>query len=127
MMKRRIFFILMLSTVSVFSAEATPDFQAMAEAKYKDKLSIEFKEGYPERRVTFNFDGPIDRIVVNAVDNPIRWFGFVSEGVGSSFMAVQRVVREIHLYSGQQYQNCYVVFESDPAKEIKVKELLECK
>lgn len=118
---------LILTAVSVASAEEDARLQSMAESYFTGRTTVEFKkQRTPEHSESYSFDQPIDRVIVNRVDNPLRLFGFWSECSGLKLMAVSCAVKEIYLYAGEEQLNCYVRFESEPAKEIKLKGLVEC-
>jgi len=126
-MKSGILAFLIMTAVSVAFAVEDSQLQNMAESRFTGQTTVEFKKKRtPERSESYSFDQPIDRVVVNSVDNPLRLFGFWSECTGLKLMAVSCAVKEIFLYAGEEQLNCYVRFESEPGKEIKVKSLVEC-
>lgn len=125
-MKLVVLIVLMMASVSGVSAEENHNLQGMAESFYNGRTEVEFKKRSLERAETYNFEQPIDRVIVNRVDDPLRLFGFWSECSGLKLMAVSCAVREIYLYAGEESLNCYVRFESEPGKEIKLKGLVEC-
>lgn len=126
-MKSGVLAVIAMITVSFASAEEDPKLQSLAESYFTGRTTVEFtKQQAPEHSESYSFDRPIDRVTVNRVDNPLRLFGFWSECAGLKLMAVSCAVKEIYLYAGEEQLNCYVRYESEPGKEIKLKNLVEC-
>jgi hypothetical protein len=112
---RLIFLCLILSSVTAI-AESELNLQKIAELRFMGETEVEKETG--GRTVKVQFSGPIDRVVVNNIDNLFQRAANRLAEINDSEPSKDGVMKEIYLDAGNERLNCYVNFKNGAVENL---------